>query len=313
MKHGQATVSKRYFALLVAATCLGAGASARAQGVDGADTHGSVTSAPPRASDGQSANPQVSSGATPLPMLAPAPTETLASMRRERALLGYTGKEYSIGWRAWAMAVPNFIVNIFAHSEPGWGSGLQIATGPEFVYRNRNFDIVLGAMYVSYRANEGYFHGVHEGPLATERVQPSLFGMYLTAHFLWGIRFHRMFQIQIGPGLGVGFIGGNLYRTQATMRDGAWEECRMPGAGVECGTENNHYPNQPPPVGDLQNNGRYREPNWFGGGGVPGIMPWISLPHVAFHVRPHRHFDLKIEGGYAILGFYGGGSIHYIF
>jgi hypothetical protein len=302
-------ISRPYVALISSAVSLAAGTPVFAQ-ARGATT--SVTDAAAQGTPPAGASAEDTTG-TPGAMNTPVAPGGMTPAQREQALLAYMGQEYSVGWRVWAFAIPTFLVDPFVHIEPGWSGGVEIATGPEFVYRNRNLDIVLSAMYVSYGAAPGYFHGVNEGPNATERIESRLFGVYATAHFLWGIRFHRMFQLQIGPGLGIGFIGGNLYRTQATMSGGVWQECSAPGAGPECGTENNHYPGQPTPVGDPGNGGRYHEPNWFGGGSVPAVLPWISLPHIAFHVRPHRHFDFKVEGGFAIIGFYGGASLHYVF
>jgi hypothetical protein len=61
--------------------------------------------------------------------------------------------------------------------------------------------------------------------------------------------------------------------------------------------------------------GGYQENNWVtaGGGYVPLIIPWLSLPHMAFHIRPHRHFDIRLEGGFSLIGFYGGATAHAVF
>jgi hypothetical protein len=222
-------------------------------------------------------------------------------------LLERRGVEMSVGARIWVMHIPSFIVGLFAHVEPGWPGSLGVAAGPEFVYRNNGLDIAIAVMYVGYGAPAGYFHGVNEGPNSTEQVTSSLFGVYLTSHFLWGIRFARQFEFQIGAGIGVGYIGGDLYRSQAYQSaPNVWADCQFPGTHPECGSDNNHYSRgQTPPA--------FTEPGIFSGGSVPTLIPWISLPQIGFHIRPHRNFDFKIEGGFALIGFYGGASLHYVF
>lgn len=308
-------MSKRGLACIAAAAALALPLAASAQGAtSGGSTDGSssasVSATGTTGSATTTTTPEPGATATPPGAQGLSPRE----QERRRLLLNYPGVEYSVGWRFWVMHVPFFITRLFVNIDPGWGGGTNIATGPEFVYRNRGMDIVLSAMYVGYNAGPGYFRGISENPNATERVQSSLFGIYVTSHFLWGIRIHPMFQIQIGGGIGVGFIGGDLYRTQVapggTANSGnpnGWQECTN-AASIDptyCGNpDNGHY---------LHSDGtRYREPNWAGGGSVPLVIPWLSLPHVAFHIRPHRYFDIKVEGGYALIGFYGGLSAHFI-
>ncbi len=237
-------------------------------------------------------------------------------------LIQYHGTSYSVGWRIWAMYVPQPIVNLFVRQFAGengqtasnsWGGGLNVATGPEFVYRKDNLDIALSVMYVGYYAQPGFFHGTTEGPDATERITSNLFGLYVTSHFLWGIRLHRMFELQIGIGVGVGYIGGELLRSQAySTPDPAhpgqqiWLDCQEPGRGAECGNDNNHYSH-----GGGAN--QYVEPSWAGGGSRPLVIPWISVPQIGLHFRPHRNVDMRLDFGYALIGIYGGFAAHYIF
>jgi hypothetical protein len=233
-------------------------------------------------------------------------------------LLRSEQSQISVGWRAWAFWVPRFLVSPFVHIEPGWEGSLQPATGPEFVYRSGRFDIVLAGMFVGHSAPAGFFRGENEPFNATERIRANLWGLYLTSHFLWSIPVHKTFEIQIGGGIGVGYVGGDLYRSQAYQDNGSneWRDCEHQGAAPECMNDNGHYTNGPndPKTGLPQDPSRaYREPNWLGNGYTPLIMPWVSIPHVGLHFRPHRNFDLRVEGGYAIYGFYGGGSLHWVF
>ena len=234
------------------------------------------------------------------------------------ALLMRHGVDKSVGFRLWVMSVPTLIVGQFAHIEPGWPGATSVAAGPEFVYRTDGLDIVLAGMYVGYQAPAGYFRGTNEMPNATERVESELQGIFVTAHFLKGIRFARVFELQIGAGIGVGYLFGNLYRSQAYSEDrsnsaSSWRDCDVPGgpggayADYCANNDNQHFTH---PNGGAA---RYAEPGIFAGGAVPTIMPWVSLPHVALHFRPIQNLDIRLEGGFAIIGFYGGGAIHFVF
>jgi hypothetical protein len=131
------------------------------------------------------------------------------------------------------------------------------------------------------------------------------YGLYATSHFLWGIRVHRMFEIQVGLGIGIGYIGGDMTRSQAYLNASGWRDCVSAGGGPAdycANNPNNHY----------SSNG-FVEPTWAGGGSVPIVIPWISLPQIGFHFRPHRNFDIRADVGYGIINVYGGLSAHYVF
>jgi len=241
------------------------------------------------------------------PYLAPNPTPAPA----QHPLLLDTGKQYGLGWRAWALITPPAFVSVFATVEPGWAGGVNIATGPEFIYRSGNLEVVVGAMYVGYNAPVGYVRGLREPTQETEQIIANMYGLYLTSHFLWGIRANRWFEVQLGVGIGVGYIGGNLYRSQATFRTatattpGTWVDCVSPGRGPECGTNNNHYTGT--------TGMPYTEPSIFSGGSLPSLLPWVSIPQIGLHFRPHQRFDIKLETGFAFVGIYAGGSAHVFF
>ncbi|MDP3276039.1 MAG: hypothetical protein Q8Q09_12635 [Deltaproteobacteria bacterium] len=243
--------------------------------------------------------------------------ESLPLHSPDRLLMRDVGSTLSLGWRMWGAAVPTFIIGLFAKVEGDWAGGGGLVTGPELVYRNGAVDIVLGVQYVGYYSGYGHLRGINEPVSATEQIKADLWSIQFTSHFLYGIRAGRYFEFQIGAGIGAGFIGGTLNRYQARQTaDGSFEACLQSDAvPIEpCNSRvNNHFAASRNAQG--QGSGGYQENNWItnGGGYVPLIMPWLSLPHMAFHFRPHRHFDFRVEGGYNLIGFYGGGSMHYVF
>jgi len=235
---------------------------------------------------------------------------------RRQLLLNYGGIEHSVGWRLWAVGVPAPLVGLFVHVEgatpsAGWGGALNVATGPEFVYRSRGMDIVLGLMYAGYGASPGFFRASSDPATDMEMITSNLWALYFTSHFMWGIKVHPMFEVQIGAGLGLGYVGGELRRSQAAPGPGGtgWVDCGS--ASGPTGAPNPAYCANNPNTHYSSSN--YVEASWAGGGSVPLVIPWLSVPHVAFHIRPHRNFDLRLEGGFGVISVYGGASLHYVF
>ncbi len=244
------------------------------------------------------------------------PPESAAGPQLEFPRLGRS-TEHSVGWRAWMFIVPSWMVGLFANVNPEWSGVLSIATGPEYVFRRGGLDVVLSLQYTGLGADPGYFHGKSEGDVATERVTSSLWGLYVNALFLWHHRFNDWFELQYGAGVGLGYVGGDLNRTQVYANGGGgYTECdaRPPPGGTPgvithggyCDTANNHYLYSD---GTRYSEGRLTDTN----GSIPPVVPWISLPHLALHFRPHRNVDVRVDGGFALIGFYTGLAAHYVF
>jgi hypothetical protein len=303
-----------------------AGAPAPTQGAaDPAATSSSstssATSADGTASSAMSDNARLNAAATN--------PDNLPAGDPNRMLMREVGSTYSLGWRFWYQSVPGFIVGLFAKVLDGWGGGGGVATGPEFVYRNGAVEIMLGLQYAGYYAGYGTLHGLGEMQDAAEQIKVDLWSIQVTSHFMYGIRANRFFEFQIGAGIGAGGMGGTLNRYQAyetSPGSGRFAACALnaansmaPGMGAATVREpcnqavNNHFAMNVDAQG--RGTGGYAENNWVGTGGgfVPLIIPWLSLPHMAFHIRPHRNFDFRLEGGYSLIGFYGGGTAHYVF
>lgn len=235
-------------------------------------------------------------------MATPAPAEPLRFGR---------STEHSVGLRMWMFAVPSWMVGLFASVNDAWPGAYNLAIGPEYTYRRGNLDVVVGLQYTGLQAPDGYFHGSNEGDQATERVKSSLWTLYANALFLWHVRPNDWFEFQYGAGVGLGYVGGDLYRNQVyreTPPAGSFRDCAGVGNPGTTTTDGQRYCD-----GANQHYGSYTEPRITSDGSIPPVIPWISLPHIALHFRPHRHFDIRLDGGFALIGFYGGGALHYVF
>ncbi|MBL8604066.1 MAG: hypothetical protein JNK72_19215 [Myxococcales bacterium] len=217
--------------------------------------------------------------------------------------------EHSFGLRGWAWNTPAWIVGLFAHVENDWSGPMTFAPALEYVYRKGNLDLVVGLQYTSLSTGVGYIRGQNEGDTALERIESRLWTISANALFLWTTRITDWVEFQIGMGAGISYVGGNLYHTQvARTSGGGFVECTGPTM------PNFEYCGNPANGRYLNADGtRYTEPRLGSGGSVPPVIPWLSIPHAAFHFRPHRHVDLRVDGGYGVIGFYGGLAAHYVY
>ncbi len=199
------------------------------------------------------------------------------------------------------------MVGLFAHIEGDWSGPMSASPALEYVYRKGALDLVVGLQYTSLATDAGFLRGRNENDVALERVQSNLWTFSANVLFLWTTRFNDWFELQYGMGAGVSYVGGNLNRTQVYPSGGSYAECGGPfnPNGAYCDNANNHY--------RAADGTRYAEPRLGSGGNIPPAVPWLSIPHVALHFRPHRHVDIRVDGGFGVIGFYGGAAAHYVF
>lgn len=261
------------------------------------------------------------SAQTPVPTPHPAPSRTpRANPDPGPARFGRT-EEHSLGMRLWLWNTPAWMPGLFAHVEGDWSGPLTASPGLEYVYRRNRLDVVLGVQWMDLSTGAGYLRGRNEADIALERIESSLWFLNVNSTFLWSVPIADWVEFQGGIGLMLGYVGGNLNRTQVYRgANGQPVECgslpgqsrpipggrpSLPAEGGYCGIDNNHY---------LYSDGtRFTEPSIFNGGSIPRLMLMPSLPHLAFHFRPHRHVDIRLDGGFALAGFFGGIAAHYVF
>lgn len=214
------------------------------------------------------------------------------------------GKTYLfVGARYRAIILPKFMMNLFGS---GGKTVLVHGFGPEFSIRKNAFEYNLSAWYAGYGLDPTPFKAKDDPDKAWEIVQSKLKSVFISADFLWSQDFTPEFSLNYGAGVGVGFIFGDLYRTQAKPGPGAnsstgegYVACGAQGedgAGF-CGTDNNHY------------NG-YTEPSWTSGGSKPILFPWLVL-QTGLRYKPHRNFVARFDAGFGTSGFFLGLGLDY--
>jgi len=238
---------------------------------------------------------------------------------------------FFFGAIARGVIVPEFIQGLFVQTASGVGSStpVNLGVGAYFNYRRNGFNITAEAWYLGF-GTTGYYRGLGALDTEFERIESSLgvvFGSFL---FGWSFDITHWLAIDLGIGLGVGGVVGDMYRTEAHRggdRSGELRACSGPtdssdGLGYcEDGIE------QRGPNGRVTSTtadgGTYQQPGggpgngpnpfYFGDGGVPPIFAWLDLPRVGIRIKPIRQVQIRLDGGYNLYGFNFGGSLGYGF
>jgi hypothetical protein len=194
---------------------------------------------------------------------------------------------YFAGVRARALVVPSFIIEAFGD---GGETVMGPQIGPEFSIRKDGFEYAFAVTYNAYPMDRTPFKAPTDPDQAMELVESRIKVLYFTADFLWGHEFSPVVSLLYGGSVGLGFVWGPLYRSQAYRINGGWQMCRGPGnpQGGYCETDPEH--------GNKQHFGMYEEPSWSGGGDKPLIMPWLAL-QTGLRIKPHRRFVGRIDFG----------------
>lgn len=212
--------------------------------------------------------------------------------------------------------VPTFMENIFfAESKPAQNPG----AGAEFTYRKNNFEIVSSLWWQRYWVN-GPFRAKGDPAPEIEIINSKLSVLYASATFLWSTPITDVFAIEYGVGVGIGYVIGNLYRTEAypdsngdSVPDGNshFRKCLGP-SNPPAGADGVPWCD-PTVAGSGEKGGHFgvKGKRWSSGGNVPNVWPWISIPHLAIRIKPIRQVMMRIEGGFSTGGFFAGASAAY--
>ena len=230
------------------------------------------------------------------------------------------GKSYTfIGLRYRGNIVPQFITSLFVDKG---GTYFTNSIGIEADLRKDHFSLIPALTYAEYGTGGGVLFlqkGKDAGdPGNWSLVNSDLKAVYLTADLLWSIRVHKNFDFEYGAGFGLGAIFGDLGNNWVTTQAIAGQQAYTPNGGGQkyypCQTLNdgqgcalaNHQNASPP--GKV---GGYKEANWFNGGAVPVVFPWISIPQFSLRFKPVKQMEARLSIGMSLTGFWFGLSANY--
>ena len=212
--------------------------------------------------------------------------------------------DYLLGLRYRGVFLPAGVLHWFIEG----GDSIYVnGVGPELAIEDGNFEYVLSAWMAMYTMSPVAIKGTKDAEEAWEIVDSSLKSLYLTFDYLWHHPVSGTLDLSYGGSAGLGFMFGDLHRTQATLKSGGargnpndYIKCdgiNQPLQGGYCDDINNHY------------NG-YGEPNWFHGGAKPAFFPWVT-GQVGLRYQPHPKFVARLDLGLGTSGVYFGVGADY--
>ncbi len=230
---------------------------------------------------------------------------------------------YFLGANYRLTLVPAFIINMFVDQGPTGVVGSSTA-GLSFDYRKDHFSIIPGLNFTKYSLDPTIFTEKGKSGVGnTTVVSSDLNAIYLTMDLLWSVPIAKGGQadFEFGFSVGVGGVWGDLYNTWVsdqstggtayTAQDGTkYNQCVTTGPN---GCNANQHQNSS--VNKVGSGKGYREPMWFdsGGGSVPNIMPWISLPILGFRFKPIKELEMRLQTGFSVTGFFFNFAAYYGF
>jgi hypothetical protein len=231
------------------------------------------------------------------------PIETDDEERKARETKWYLGARFR------NHIIPGFFFDIFADGGPGAVNVFSF--GPEMTMHSKGLEIIFSANYADYSMDPFVFKSKEDPERAYELVSSTLKLFGAQVDILGNIPLDKKGSVSllIGGDVGISGVVGDLNRNQVYPNDpdnidpgdsNAWTRCAAPGDvnGVIgdqnfCDASNEHY-------------GNYSEPSWANGGSKPFIWPTISLPHIALRVAPVEEFQVRLDTGFGLTGFFFG-------
>ena len=242
---------------------------------------------------------------------APSATEQAPAAAHESALdHWWLGAYYRHLW------VPAYMTDPFFSRAP---SVSEDGLGLVATYRSGSgFNVVMGAGYMPYGFS-GTFISDGGAIEDAEIVRSDLAFVHLTSSLLWDVRLHEMVAFELGFGLDVGVVTGDVTRNEAyyDRATGRFVDCEDPLKPALLGPNGDPYCNVPENGSYNAKTGKYRSDKGVKGeqyrvreGRIPPVMLFPMLPHLALRVQPLDDLALKVEFAFSGVQMWLGASVH---
>ncbi len=233
-------------------------------------------------------------------------------------------KYYFVGLRYRGNLVPQFLENLFVDDG---GTVYSNYVGIELDMREGGHSTIPWIAYANYGFGDTLFleKGKPDLPQNYSDVKSGLSAIYLGLDELWSTPLDEAhhWDFEYGFGVGIGVVFGTLNNDWVYMDDqngtlaatNGHKYAPCPGPGIT-------NPPTPQPQGNPcdpaqhQNSqdiktGNYQEKNWFSGGSVPVIFPYIAFPDIGVRWKPVKQFESRLHMGFSLTGFWFGISGDY--
>jgi hypothetical protein len=243
------------------------------------------------------------------------------------------GKTYRyIGLRYRGTIIPSFLEHLFVNDG---GTIYSNTFGAEMDFRKDSKSTILWLQYTEYGFGNTLFFQKNQPdqPSNYSIVSSSLKGIYVGLDELWSTPIANHLDFDYGFGLGLGAIFGTLTNDWVyTQGPGGAVNASTPGAVqgsngtfyAPCGGTNSGVPTLSPNgvtqpsscTPEAHSNatvakvGNYAEKNWFQGGAVPVVFPYVGL-NLGLRYKPIRQLQTRLGVGISLTGFWFGVSADY--
>jgi hypothetical protein len=237
-------------------------------------------------------------------------------------------KYYFVGLRYRGNIVPQFLENLFVDDG---GTIYSNYIGVELDMRQEGHSTIPWIAYANYGFGDTLFHekGKPDQPQNYSDVKSGLSAIYLGLDELWSTPLDEShhWDFEYGFGVGIGVVFGTL------NNDWVYQDNQN---GILSASNGNKYapcPGTPQPtslpagvMGQPAGNpcdpaqhqnaqdtktGNYQEKNWFSGGSVPVLFPYIAFPDIGVRWKPIKQFESRLHVGFSLTGFWFGLSGSY--
>jgi hypothetical protein len=236
-------------------------------------------------------------------------------------------KYYFVGLRYRGTVIPQFLLNLFVDDGATIYSN---SIGAEFDIRSGSNSLIPWIAYTDYNTGDILFLQKGQQDIASNRavVNSSLKAVYLGLDELWSIPLSAPhLDFEFGFGVGIGAVFGSLmdnwvYQTN-TFDPGPYHSTNgnnyalctsvAPPSNLAPGLDymTDGCPVQNHSTGGTAKVGRYNEKNWFNGGALPVVFPYISIPQIGLRYKPIKEFETRLGIGLSLTGLWFGLSVDY--
>jgi hypothetical protein len=227
--------------------------------------------------------------------------------------------------------IPAGMIELFVQEAP---SVANPQAGIELTIRRDSFEIIASAWYADF-TTVGPFLANGDPPDDVEIIDSNLRAVLVGTTFLWSTMFNDYIGLEYGLGLGVGYVFGDMIRTEAyPSENGGFAACTTPvvgggpggaqpgdsidfarsnGLGIAgyCQGAMGDPGNEPITNEDGEEGAHYGviARQWFDGGSVPNL--WFRLaPQISLRIKPIHQLVIRADVGFDIFsGIYVGGGI----
>ncbi len=241
------------------------------------------------------------------------------------------GKTYRyIGLRYRGTIIPSFLEHLFVNDG---GTVYSNTFGAEIDFRKDGKSTILWLQYTEYGFGDTLFFqkGQTDEPNNYSIVSSTLKGIYVGLDELWSAPIANHVDFDYGFGLGLGAIFGTLtndwvYGGDATTAKGVpgaiqgsngfyYAKCGDIHSGpplVQNGNTLNYSSCDPQAHSNasVAKVGNYAEKNWFQGGAVPVVFPYVG-GNLGIRYKPIRQLQTRLGLGISLTGFWFGISADY--